>query len=165
VKTHRLSIAVALLLVGALASTSTEPALRPAGAQAAQVKAVSLQRAPSAPRGVKKAEKLVRQSAAQLAKNYAKGLAKKVCGSLTVKALKSLGGDASCVLKTRIAAKLKPISKITIKKLVFRSHRGWVNVSGYLNGNRKQRLAVVFKWERGRYRLDHSTSALSGLFG
>jgi hypothetical protein len=165
VKNHRFPIAAALLLIGALVLASTELALRPEGAQAAQAKAACTKRAPSAPRSAKKAQKLIRRSTAQLARNYAKGHATIVCTSLTAKALKSLGGSASCVLKVEIEAEVKPISKITIKKLVLRRNRSWVNVSGYLNGNRKQRLAVAFKWERGRYRLDHSLSTLSGLFG
>jgi hypothetical protein len=165
VKIHRLPIAVALLLIGALALASSELALGPASAQAARANAVYGKRAPSAPRNVKKAKKLIGQSAARLAKNYARGCTKAVCTELTAKALKSLGGSKSCALKVRRAAKIKPISKISIKKLVFRRNRAWVNVSGYLNGNRKQRLALAFKWERGRYRLDHSISTLSGLFG
>ncbi len=164
-KIHRLPIAVALLLIGALALASSELALGPASAQAARANAVYGKRAPSAPRNVKKAKKLIGQSAAQLAKNYAKGRGKAVCTGLTAKARKSLGGSASCVLKVQHAAKLKLIKKISIKKIVFRRHRSWANVSGYLNGNRKQRLAVAFKWEGGSYRLDHATSTLAGLFG
>lgn len=156
-RNHRSPVIVTLLLVGALAFTGGELLLGPTSAYAAKGKVT--------PRNVKKANKLVRQSAAQLAKNYAKGRGKAVCTGLTAKARKSLGGSASCVLKVQHAAKLKLIKKISIKKIVFRRQRSWVNVSGYLNGNRKQRLAVAFKWEGGSYRLDHATSTLAGLFG
>ncbi|MHB8059946.1 MAG: hypothetical protein ACYDHO_03845 [Gaiellaceae bacterium] len=165
IKRH-LPIAVAFLLLGALAFAGSELAFGPATADAAQTKAAYGQkRAPSPPRSVKKATKLIRLSAAQLAKNYAKGRTKAVCTGLTAKALKSLGGSKSCALKVRSAAVVKRITKISINKLVFRRQRSWVNVSGYLNGNRKQRLAVAFRWERGSYRLDHATSSLAGLFG
>jgi len=162
IKRH-LPIAVAFLLLGALALAGNESALAPAPA-GAQAKAVSGQRAPSAPRTLTKATKLIRQSATQLAKDYSKGRANAVCAGLTAKALKSLGGSKSCALKVRRVAKLKRISKINIKTLVFRRNRASVNVGGYLNGKRKQRLSVAFKWERGRYRLDRSISSLSGLF-
>lgn len=154
---HRFPFAVALLLVGALALAGSELLLGPSGAQAARAKA--------APRSVKKATKLARQSATQLAGDYGKGRSAKVCAGLTAKARKSLGGSAKCALTVRRVASVKRISKITIKKIAFRRHRAWVNVSGYLNGNRKQRLVVAFKWEGGRYRLDHSVSSLIGLFG
>jgi len=160
---RQLPIAVAFLLLGALALAGNESALAPAPVSA-QAKAVSGQRAPSAPRTLTKATKLIRQSATQLAKDYSKGRAKAVCAGLTAKALKSLGGNKSCALKVRSVAKLKRISKINIKTLVFRRNRASVNVSGYLNDKRKQRLSVAFKWERGRYRLDHSITSLSGLF-
>ncbi len=163
IKRH-LPIAVAFLLLGALALAGNEPAPAPGNAQAAQAKAVSGQRTASAPRTLTKAKKLIRQSATQLAKDYSKGRAKTVCAGLTAKALKSLGGSKSCALKVRRVAKLKRISKINIKTLVFRRSRASVNVGGYLNGKRKQRLSVAFKWERGRYRLDHAITPLSGLF-
>jgi hypothetical protein len=164
VNRRRLLIAAVPVLGGALVLAAAGLTLALASARAAQPKAVSAQRAPAAPRTVKKAAKLVRQSAAQLASSYAKGRATAVCSGLTAKALKSLGGSKSCALKVRRVASVKRISKISIKKLVFRRNRAWVDVSGYLNGQPKQRLAVAFKWERGQYRLDHSITTLGGLF-
>ncbi|MGA9761692.1 MAG: hypothetical protein WBQ14_04650 [Gaiellaceae bacterium] len=151
-KRHLFQIVVALSLAGALVLATGGPA-----AYTAQPKA--------APRSVKKATALVRQSATQLARDYSKGRAKIVCAGLTTKARKSLGGGAKCALTVRRVFSLKPISKISIKKITFRSNRTWATVSGYLNGNRKQRVTVVFLWESGRYRLDHSVTALSGLLG
>jgi hypothetical protein len=157
VKKHRFRIFVALLLIGALALASGELSLGPLDAHAA--------RAIAAPRSSSTATKLASQSAAQLAKDYAKGRAYNVCTGLTAKARKSLGGGDSCVAKVKSMARVKRISKIGITKIAFRGNRVWANVSGYLNGDRKSRLAVAFKWEDGRYRLDHSLSSLSGLFG
>lgn len=155
--TNRLSIAAALLFFGAATFLGNGLPIGTASANAAQAKA--------APRSVKKATTLARQSATQLTKDYAKGRALNVCTGLTAKARKSLGGDVSCVTKVKRVAKLKAIKKISIKKIVFRRNRAWVDVSGYINGNPKKRLAVAFKWEGGRYRLDHSLSKLTGLFG
>ena len=105
---RQLPIAVAFLLLGALALAGNESALAPVPASA-QPKVASGQRAPSAPRTLTKATKLIRQSATQLAKDYSKGRAKAVCAGLTAKALKSLGGNKSCALKVRSVAKLKRI--------------------------------------------------------
>ncbi len=157
VKKHRFSIVVVLLLIGALALASSELSLGPLDVQAA--------RAITPPRSIKTAKELARQSAIRLAGNYAKGQAKIVCTGLTAKARKSLGGKSGCASKVRLVRKAKPISKINIKKIVIRRNHVWANVSGYLNGDRKRRLAVAFKWEGGCYRLDHSLSALTGLFG
>jgi hypothetical protein len=157
VKNHLLPFAVALLIAGTLALVSYQLPLGLVSAHAAQGKA--------APRSVKKAMKLTRQSAAQLASDYARGYAKLVCAGLTAKARKSLGGNSSCVFKVRLATGSAPISKISIEKIAFRRSRVWADVTGYLNGNRKQRLVVAFKWEGERYRLDRSLSSLRGLFG
>lgn len=155
--TNRLSIAAALLFFGAATILSNGLPIGLADAHAARAKA--------APRSVKTATKLIRQSATQLTKDYAKGRALNVCTGLTAKARKSLGGGVGCVTTVKRVAKLKPIKKISIKKIVLRRNRAWADVSGYLNGNPKKRLAVAFKWEGGRYRLDHSLSTLAGLFG
>lgn len=155
---HRLPLIGLVLVLGGLAFASYQPSVATANATAVQQS-----QSKAAPKSVKKATKLVRQSATQLAKDYAKGRAFNVCTGLTSKARKSLGGGDSCVLKVKRATGVKPISKISIKKVVLRSARTWATISGYLNGNRTQRLSVVFKWESGRYRLDHSVTALSGI--
>jgi hypothetical protein len=165
VKNYRLPIAVALLATGALAVASYQLPLVPTSALAGQHTAIHAGRKAAAPHSIKTAKELARQSVTRLAGNYAKGHAKKVCSGLTAKARKSLGGDSSCASKVRLASKAKPISMISIKKIVFRRDYVWADVSGYLNGNRKRRLAVALKWEGGRYRLDHSLSTLKGLFG
>lgn len=150
-KRRRFQIVVALSLIGALALATGGPA---ASAPSGKV----------APRSVKKATQLTRQSAARLTKDYAKGRAYNVCTGLTTKARKSLGGGVSCVLRVKRVAKLKPISKISIKTIVFRRNHARVDVSGYINGNPKKRLAVAFKREGGSYRLDHALVTLKGLF-
>ena len=157
---RRLPLIGLALVIGGLAFASYQPSVATANATAVQQS-----QSKAAPKSVKKATKLVRQSATQLAKDYAKGRAFNVCTGLTAKARKSLGGGDSCVLKVKRATGVKPISKISIKKVVLRRDRVWANVTGYLNGNRKQRLTVVFKWEIGRYRLDHALTALSALLG
>jgi len=148
VNRHRFRIVVALSLVGALALATGWPA-----AYSAQAKA--------APRSAKKATSLARLAATQLVTSYAKGRTKSVCDNLTAKTRKLLGGSAKCASTVRLTRIATPISKAAIKKIAFRSARTWATISGYLNGNRKQRLSVVFKWESGRYRLDHSVTALS----
>jgi len=158
---RRLPLIGLALVIGGLAFASYQPSV----AAAANSTAAEQSHSKAAPKSVTKATKLVRQSATQLAKDYAKGRAFNVCTGLTSKARKSLGGGDSCVLKVKRATGVKPISKISIKKVVLRRDRVWANVTGYLNGNRKQRLTVVFKWESGRYRLDHALTALSALLG
>jgi hypothetical protein len=157
VKKNRFSIVVALLLIGTLALPSSELSLEPLDANAA--------RAITATHSITTAKELARQSVAQLVSNYAKGHAKNVCTGLTAKARKSLGGKSSCASRVRLVKKAEPISKISIKKIVIRRNYVWADVSGYLNGDRKQRLAVALKWEGGRYRLDHSLTTLKRLMG
>jgi hypothetical protein len=137
--------------------------LVPTAAVAAKAVTLHESQSKAAPRSVKKANTLARLAETQLVRNYAKGRAKSVCDSLTAKTRNALGGVAKCVSIVRLTRISTPISKATIKKIVFRRARTWATISGYLNGNRKQRLTVVFKWESGRYRLDHSVSALSGI--
>ncbi len=163
-KRHRSRIAVALLLIGALALIAGELSLGPADARA-RGKVISGRQASSAPRSDRKATALVRLSATQLARDYAKRRAYSVCTGLTAKARKSLGGADGCARNVRRVAGIKRISKITVKKITFRRSRAWANVAGYLNGDSKHRLVVAFKWEGGRYRLDRSLTTLEGLFG
>jgi hypothetical protein len=117
----------------------------------------------SPPRTVKKAQKLVRGSATQLVRNYAKRRVKVVCNGLTAKARKSLGGSKRCRARVRALTASVRISKVKIKKVVLRNKRRSATVTGYLNGKRKERLVVVFKWEKGRYLLDHAVSKFRNL--
>ena len=162
---RRLPLISVVLVVGALAVAGFQPSLLPTAAAAAKATAVHESHSKAAPRSVKKANKFARLAVTELVRNYSKGRAKNVCSGLTAKTRKVFGGSAKCVSTVRRTRSSVPISKATIKKIAFRRARTWATVTGYLNGNRKQRLTVVFKWEGGRYRLDRSVSALSGLFG
>jgi hypothetical protein len=159
-RSTRLRIAAVLVVVGALILAGHD--LSPA---ALATQSAGVAKSKAAPRTVKKAKKLVRQSVAQLARNYAKHRAKAVCNGLTVKARRSLGGNSRCVATLRYVTASKRISKVTITKIVVRSKRRLANVSGYLNRNRKKRLVVVFKWEGGRYLLDRSLTSYRNLLG
>jgi hypothetical protein len=161
VKDHRLLLVVGLAMTLTLAGFQS--LLVPTAAVAAKAVTLHESQSKAALRSVKKANTLARLAETQLVRNYAKGRAKSVCDSLTAKTRNALGGVAKCVSIVRLTRISTPISKATIKKIVFRRARTWATISGYLNGNRKQRLTVVFKWESGRYRLDHSVSALSGI--
>lgn len=163
-RTHRLPIAAALLVVGAMTFAGFHLPLAPTVALAAQSASMRAGRLPAAPRAAAKATKLARQSVTQIARSYAKGYANIVCADLTARTRQLLGGKSSCAAKVRLARESEPISKISIKKIAFRSKRAWASVSGYLNGNRKRRLVVALRWEAGRYRLDHAVSGLESLF-
>ena len=161
-KDHRLSLAVGLVITLA-ALAAYQPSLVPPASAATKVTTPHKGQSKAAPRSLKKADSLARVAATELVKNYAKDRTKSVCDGLTANTRKVLGGAAKCASTIRLTRISLPISKATIKKIAFRSARSWATISGYLNGNRKQRLTVVFKWEGGRYRLDHSVSALSGI--
>ena len=161
--THRISISAALVFVGVVTLAGSYLPLAPTDALGARSASVHRSHYSAVPRTTKKAARLVRQSAAQLAGDYAKGRAKNVCADLTAKARKSLGGDQSCLSGVQYASDIDPISKISIQKITIRRNRTWANVSGYLNGDRTLRLVVAFKWESGRYRLDHALSEWKGL--
>lgn len=120
---------------------------------------------PRAPKSAVKAQRLVRRSTIEILGQYKRGHAKQVCSLMTRKARKSLGGDKSCIVMVKFASTAYPIGRVTIKKVSFRLRHAWANVSGYLNGSRSRRLAAVFKWEQGRYRLDRSLTDYSHLFG
>jgi hypothetical protein len=163
-KDHRLSLVAgfAMALV-TLALVGYQLSLAPPASAAAKATTLHKSQSKVAPRNIKKANPLVRLTVTELVRNYAKGRTKTVCSLLTAKLRKALGGSAKCAATIRRTRSSTPISKATIKKIAFRSARTLATVTGYLNGNRKQRLSVVLKWEGGRYRLDHSVSALSGI--
>jgi hypothetical protein len=163
-KNHRLSLVVGLTMAfAALALAGFQSSLVPTATAAAKTATRHESRSKAAPRSVAKAQGLARLAVTQLVRNYAKGRAKSVCSGLTAKTRKLLGGAAKCAAIVRLTRRSTPISKATIKKVVVQSGHSLAIVSGYLNGNRKQRLTVVLKWESGHYRLDRSVSALSGV--
>jgi hypothetical protein len=163
-KDHRLSLVVGLVVTLA-ALAAYQPSLVPPASAVAKVTTPHKRQSKAAPRSLKKADSLARLAATELVRNYAKGRTKSVCDGLTANTRKVLGGAAKCASIVRLTRISTPISKATIKKIAFRGARSWATISGYLNGNRKQRLAVAFKWEGGRYRPDHSVTPLSGLLG
>jgi len=153
------------LVLGGLAFVGYQTSLAPTAAAAVKATTLHEGHSKAAPLSITKAKRLASLSVTQLVKGYAKHDAKSVCNGLTAKMRKSLGGGSSCVSKVQRASSSMPISKATITKVTFRRNRTWANISVYLNGNRKQRLTVAFKWESGRYCLDLSLSALSELLG
>jgi len=161
--THRFPLIGVALVIGALTLAGFQPSLFSTAAAATKASAVHESHGKAAPRNIKKANKLARLAVTELVRNYAKGRTKTVCSVLTAKLRKALGGSAKCAATVRRTRSSTPISKATIKKIAFRRARTLATITGYLNGNRKQRLSVVLKWEGGRYRLDHSVSALSGI--
>ena len=163
--THRLPLIGAALTLGVLAFAGYSRSLAPAATAAVKATAIHKNHSKAAPRSVKKAKRLASLAATQLVRDYGKGHAKTVCNSLTTKARKSLGGVANCTTVVRYVRSIKTVSKLKIKKIVFRRARIWASVDGYLSGARKHRLTVTFKWEGGRYRFDHSLSTLIKLFG
>ena len=158
---HRVPLIGLVLVLAGLAFASYQPS----AAAAANSTAVQQRHSKAAPKSITKAASLARLAATQLVTNYAKGRANSVCNGLTAKTRKLLGGASGCASRVRGVRSATPISKVKVTKIAFRSARTWATMSGYLNGNRRQRLSVVFKWESGRYRLDHSVSVLSGLLG
>ena len=163
--THRLPLIGAAVTLGVLAFAGYSRSLAPAATAAPKTTAIHKSHSKAAPRSVTKAKRLASLAVSQLVKDYGKGRAKTVCNSLTAKARKSLGGVANCTTVVRYVRSLKPVSKLKIKKIVFRGKRVWASVNGYPSGDRKHRLTVTFKWEGGRYRFDHSFSTLIKLFG
>jgi len=159
---HRLPLIGLALAFGAVAFAGFQPSLAPTAAAAVRSTAINKGHTKAPPRTVKKAKRSVSLAVTKLVGNYAKRRAKTVCNSVTIKTRKLLGGS-SCAATVRRVRKAKPISKVKIQKIAFRRARVWTNVTGYLNGQRKQRLTVSFKWEGGRYRLDHSVTPLSRL--
>ena len=164
---HRLPLIGVALTLGVLAFAGYSLSLAPAAAAALKTTAIHKSHSKAAPRSVTKAKRLAGLAVSQLVKDYGKGHAKIVCNSLTAKARKSLGGSAKCATTVQHVRSIRPVSKlkIKIKKIVFRRARVWASVDGYLNGARKHRLTVTFRWEGGRYRFDHSLSTLIKLFG
>ena len=164
-ETHRLPFIGAALTLGVMAFAGYSLSLAPVATAAPKTTAIHKSHSKAAPRSVKKATRLASVAVTQLVKDYGKGHAKIVCNSLTAKARKSLGGSAKCAVTVRHVRSIRPVSKLKIKKIVFRGARVWASVDGYLSGNRKHRLTATFKWEGGRYRFDHSLSTLIKLFG
>ena len=101
----------------------------------------------------------------QIVRGYARDRAGVVCADLTARARRSLGGSAACRRKIRIIKRLDPALHVTVRKIEFRRERAWADVSGFLGGRNKHRLAVAFKWDDGSYRLDHALTKWRGLFG
>ena len=118
----------------------------------------------AAPRSVKKADRLVVHAVSLLTRDYAQAKADKICRAMTSTARHALGGS-SCVAAVRLSTQVYPIKCVTVKKIAFRHRNVWAVVSGYLNRNHSKRLSAVFVWQRGCYRLDHSTSDYRSLLG
>jgi hypothetical protein len=110
-----------------------------------------------APKGTKKALKILNTDVAKLASDYRHKRYRSVCADLTAKERKHLGGTSQCMLVIALVNHFVPIKKFTITatKLAKGNLQGAVTL--FINGNKKHRVRAAVKWEGGQYRLDHQT--------
>jgi hypothetical protein len=154
---------IAVLLAAGVLALATDVLLPVPPAALATQTTTAKSAAP--PRTPKRAKKLIRESVTRLTHDYQTRSAKAVCNGLTPRARRSLGGRSRCVSVVRLVARANRISLVRVTGIVLRRGRRQATVSAYLNHSRKKRLVVVFKWEQGRFLLDHAVSKYRGLLG
>jgi len=120
------------------------------------VSPVSARNTPAPHRG-KEALRILHTDVLKIASDYRHKRYRAVCSDLTMKERRNLGGMSQCTLKIALINAFVPIKKFTIVAAKLGRGAKQAAVSIYVNGNKKQLVHAVVKWEGGRYRLDHQS--------
>jgi len=150
-------LAVIVALAAALSPVSPRAALA-----ALTARPIKEGHAVPAPRRAATAMKLVRTDVHKLAANYVHKRYWAVCSDLTARERRHLGGTTKCMLKVTLLNSLAPIKRFTIVKASLGKRHTRATVALIVNGG-KSVLHAVFRWEAGRYRLDHQIGSMPSL--
>jgi hypothetical protein len=150
-----LTVAVVALAAG-LAVTYP---ISPAAARVVAPKPTKKAASGRAPRSAAKARRVLVADARKLAGDFAHKHYRSVCSDLTAGERRKLGGTQGCILRVGVLNSLTPVKRFTLIKATINRRRTRAAVSVRINGGNKRVLKGVFRWEGGKYRLDHQTGA------
>lgn len=161
-KRHSYFLALAVLALALGLAAAFSP-VSPSDALAAlTARPIHEGRAAPAPRRAAKALRLVRVDVQKLALDFEHKRYRGVCADLTAKERRQLGGTSTCMLKVDLLNSLAPVKRFTVVKAKLSRRRTLATVAFTLNGG-SHVLRAVFRWEAGRYRLDHQLGSIPGL--
>jgi len=151
-----LTVAVLALAVGlALTVSPISPA-----AALADLTAKAITEGPTgrAPRSAAHARTVLAVDVRKLASDFAHKRYRSVCSDLTARERQKLGGTKGCMVRVELLNSFASIKRFTLVKASINRKRTRATISVRINGSHKHVLKGVFRWEGGKYRLDHQTS-------
>lgn len=150
-RTLFLTVAVVIFAAG-LAVTYP---ISPAAARVVTPKPTKKAASGRAPRSAAKARRALVADVRKLSGDFAHQHYRSVCSDLTAGERQKLGGMQGCILRVGLLNSLTPVKRFTLVRATINRKRTRATISVRINGSQKRVLKGVFRWEGGKYRLDH----------
>ncbi len=143
----------------ALAVVAAALPISPAAAMAVAGKPTVKRPTRPAPHSAAKARKVLVADVKKLGRAFAHEQYRSVCSDLTTREWRTLGGQKPCLRRMQQLNSPTLVKRFTVVRATLDRRRTRAAVSVRINGSKQRVLKGVFKWEGGKYRLDHQTGA------